>query len=177
MKILAVVDKGFEELECVGAIALWIRAGMIVDICAVNGEEETGRFGINLGRLKKFSNVDYKEYDAIFIPGGPHHKSIYENNDVKEAVDYFFTNNKVVSAICAAPTILGKWGYLKNKNYTCFTSMNDDFGGTYVDTYAVIDGKLVTGRSAAATIDFGFAVIEVLCGKEKEQEVKKEIYY
>ena len=40
--------------------------------------------------------------------------------------------------------------YLKGKNYTCFTSMNEDFGGTYVDTYAVRDGNIITGKSAAA---------------------------
>ena len=64
-----------------------------------------------------------------------------------------------------------------NKNYTCFTSMNEDFGGTYVDRYAVIDGNIITGRSAAAVIDFAFALIEKLLGKESCDKVKASIYY
>ena len=89
----------------------------------------------------------------------------------------FMDADKVVAAICAAPTILGRQGYLKGKNYTCFTSMNEDFGGTYVDQYTVTDGNLITGRSAAAVIDFAFAIIEKLAGKEKAEAVKNEIYY
>lgn len=177
MKILTIVEQGFEELECVGACALWLRGGIEVDVYTVGAEEATGRFGLTLAHLKELNTVELNQYDAVFIPGGPHFKKIEANERVREIVDYFWKNNKVVAAICAAPTVLGRWGYLKGKNYTCFTSMNDDFGGSYVDQYAVIDGKLVTGRSAAATIDFGFAVMEVLCGKEKADTVKKEIYY
>ncbi len=177
MKVLTIIDQNFEELECVGACALWLRAGIDVDVAAVGATEATGRFGITLGKLQNLKDVKKEEYDAIFLPGGPHHKAILDNDEVKAIFDYFLSNNKIVMAICAGPTVLGKWGYLKGKKYTCFTSMNDDFGGTYVDQYAVIDGKLVTGRSAAATIDFGFAGIEVMLGKEKAEEVKKSIYY
>lgn len=66
---------------------------------------------------------------------------------------------------------------MKGKQYTCFTSMNEDFGGTYVDQYVVRDDKIITGRSAAASIDFGFAILEALAGKEKSDQVKRSIYY
>ena len=36
--------------------------------------------------------------------------------------------------------------------------MNEDFGGTYIDQYAVADGNIITGRSAAAVIDFAFEI-------------------
>ena len=96
---------------------------------------------------------------------------------VLSILDHFMKENKVVCAICAAPTILGKQGYLEGKNYTCFTSMNEDFKGTYVDEYAIMDGNIITGRSAAAVIDFAFLIIEKLCGIDKANEVKKAIYY
>ena len=85
--------------------------------------------------------------------------------------------DKFVSAICAAPTILGHRGYLKGKNYTCFTSMDEDFGGTYENKYAVRDGNIITGISAAGTIDFAFLIIETLLGKEHSDKVKNSIYY
>ena len=66
---------------------------------------------------------------------------------------------------------------LKNKKYTCFTSMNEAFGGEYVDTYVVKDGKIITARSAAASIDFAFKIMEVIKGKEVEEKIKKQIYY
>ena len=177
MKILTIIEQGYEELECVGAVALLLRGGVDVDIVTIDNEEATGRFGLTLAHLKDLKDVDVNEYDGVLLPGGPHYKKLQVNEDVRKVVDYFYINNKVVAAICAAPTVLGRWGYLKDKNYTCFTSLNDDFGGTYIDEYAVVDGKLVTGRSAAATIDFGFALLEVLCGKEHSDKIKKEIYY
>ncbi len=83
----------------------------------------------------------------------------------------------IVAAICAGPTILGRAGYLKGRRYTCFTAMNEDFGGTYRDDYAVQDGNVITGKSAAAAIDFAFAVLEAAAGKETADKTKKEIYY
>ena len=55
--------------------------------------------------------------------------------------------------------------------------MNEDFGGTYVDTYVVIDDKIITARSAAASIDFAFKIMEAIKGKEVEEKIKKQIYY
>ena len=94
-----------------------------------------------------------------------------------ELIKDFDKQQKYICAICAAPTILGQLGLLKNRRYTCFTSMNQDFGGEYVNEYTAIDGNLITGRSAAAVIDFAFVIIEQLLGKEKAEEVKNSIYY
>ena len=55
--------------------------------------------------------------------------------------------------------------------------MNEDFGGTYQYAYTVTDGNLITGISAAASIEFAFAIIEKLLGQEKTKEVKQSIYY
>ena len=71
-----------------------------------------------------------------------------------EIINYFMQKDKIVCAICAAPTILGRLGYLKDKSYTCFTCMNEDFGGIYLDQPVVTDRNLITARSAAASIEF-----------------------
>ena len=153
MRVLCILTDGYEELEAVGTIALLRRAGIDLD------------------------TIDPNAYDVLFFPGGPHYQKLEANDNVMAILKAFMDADKVVAAICAAPTILGRQGYLKGKNYTCFTSMNEDFGGTYVDQYTVTDGNLITGRSAAAVIDFAFAIIEKLAGKEKAEAVKNEIYY
>ena len=43
--------------------------------------------------------------------------------------------------------------------------------------YAVTDGNIITGVSAAASIEFAFAILEKLCGKEHTEKVKASIYY
>ena len=41
----------------------------------------------------------------------------------------------------------------------------------------VKDGKIITARSAASSIDFAFKIMEVIKGKEVEEKIKKQIYY
>lgn len=177
MKILTILTNGFEELEAIGTIALLKRSGIDVDIRAIKDVKATGRFELTLSDLHPLNDIGVNRYDALFIPGGPHFKTLEANDEVKEVIHSFVKEGKILCAICAAPTILGHMGLLKNKNYTCFTSMNEDFGGTYIDQYVVVDHTLITGRSAAASIDFGFTIIEKLQGKEQADKIKKEIYY
>ena len=177
MKVCCILTDGFEELEAVGTIALLRRANITIDIYAIDQIEATGRFNLSISKLNNMNDLDVNAYDALFLPGGPHYAKLEVNQDVLAILKHFIEANKVVAAICAAPTILGKNGYLEGKNYTCFTSMNEDFKGNYIDQYAVMDGNIITGRSAAAVIDFAFLIIEKLCGIDKANEVKKQIYY
>ena len=55
--------------------------------------------------------------------------------------------------------------------------MNEDFGGTYCDDYAVRDRNFITGKSAAAVLPFAFLIVETLMGKDYAQKVKDSIYY
>ncbi|MDQ9814952.1 DJ-1/PfpI family protein, partial [Acinetobacter pittii] len=77
----------------------------------------------------------------------------------------------------AGPTVLGHLGLLKGKKYTCFQSMDEDFQGEYQYAYTVTDGNIITGISAAASIEFAFAILEKLIGHEKTEALKQSIYY
>jgi putative intracellular protease/amidase len=176
MKIAVITTDGFEEVELVGTIGILRRGGVAIDIYSLHGNEAKGRYGVKLIDLKEFKDFNKEDYDMLFIAGGPEYKELEKNDEFLDILTYFMKNKKV-AAICAAPTIIGKLGLLKGRRYTCFTSMNEDFGGTYIDKYFVKDGNLITGRSAAATIDFAFAVLEEVTNKEHADEVKKSIYY
>lgn len=177
MKTLCILTDGFEELEAVGTLALFRRANLEIDICSLSGKEATGRFDMTFTELKNIDEIDPSAYGAIFLPGGPHYAKLEADKRAVSIIQSFFKENKIIGAICAAPTILGRLGLLEGKHYTCFTSMNEDFKGTYVDSYTATDGNLVTGRSAAASIDFAFALMEKVADKETADQVKKDIYY
>ena len=172
-----VVTDGFEDIEAVGTLAILRRAQLDVTFAAIDNTHALGRYGVNITDLVNLKDVNIDEYDMLIIPGGPEYIAEERNPEFLKMVLNFASHDKYIAAICAGPTILGHLGLLKGKKYTCFTSMNEDFGGTYVDQYAVVDGKFITGRSAAAVIDFGFAIVETLCGKEYAQKVKDSIYY
>ncbi len=177
MKVCMLVTDGFEEIEAVGTYAILRRGGLTVDVYSLLNKDATGRFGLTITHLHPFSALNAADYGALVIPGGPEYKAMEASTEVQALIKTFMSENKVVAAICAGPTILGHAGYLKDKKYTCFTAMNEDFGGQYQDDYAVRDGNIITGKSAAATVDFAFTILEALSGKETADKTKKEIYY
>ena len=176
-KACVVLTNGFEELEAVGTFAILRRAGLSVDIFSLTQADATGRFGLACTALKPFSQLDASQYDALVLPGGPQYAELEKSADVQTLIKQFMDAGKVVAAICASPTILGHAGYLKGKNYTCFTAMNEDFGGHFTGNYVAVDGNIITGQSAAATVDFGFAIVEKLLGKAHADQIKAQIYY
>lgn len=177
MKVCMILTDGFEEMEAVGTYALLRRGGLEVDVYSLRGERAEGRFGLTCCALKHFSEFKDDGYCAVILPGGPQYKELEADARVQQTLRDFDDTGRFLCAICAGPTILGRAGYLKGKKYTCFTAMNEDFGGTYTGKYAETDGKIITGKSAAATIDFAFAILETLLGKETADKVKKDIYY
>lgn len=176
MKVAVLMDNGFEELEAMGPIALLRRAGLDVDIVSVEGNEVTGRFNVTYAPSISMHDYDFDKADCLVLPGGPHYQKLEKNKDVI-ALIHEFAEHKILAAICASPTLLGHEGILKGKKYTCFENMNEDFGGEYQYAYAVTDGNIITGVSAAASIEFAFAIMEKLCGKEHTDKVKASIYY
>lgn len=175
MNILFLINDGFEEAETICPYDVLIRAGYSV-LIASNKETATGSHGVVLSNLTKIDNVDLNLFDLIVLPGGPEWKN--NQNDAKYIeVIHYFVRNKAIASICATPTILGKLGYLKNKTYTCFPPMNEDFGGNFTGSSAEIDSNIITGRSAGSSLEFGFKIVEFLEGKEKVNKVKQDMYY
>ena len=177
MKILAIITDGFEELEAVGTIALLRRAKLDVTIASLYSNEAVGRYMMKLTNLTPLNDINFLDYDMLLLPGGPEYGIEEKDANFLSIVKAFYNNDKYIAAICAAPTILGHLGILKGKKYTCYTSMNEDFQGEYVDTYVVKDGKIITGRSCSASIDFALEIIGTILGNEKLDSIKKEIYY
>lgn len=176
MKFLAIIFDGFEEEEATASFALLRRAKQDL-VIASDKSIVTGAYNLTYSGISILNTIDYKNFDCLILPGGPHYKTLKTNSLVLEIINYFISNNKYVAAICASPTILGGLGYLKNKNYTCFTSMNNDFGGSYIDQKVVVDGNIITARSVDASIDFAYTIISVVCGQDILDEVYARVYH
>ena len=80
-------------------------------------------------------------------------------------------------AICAAPTILGKAGVLKNKKYTCYDGFNEEIDDAEFiqGSPSIRDKNIITGRSAGHTTEFALTIIEYLKGKEESDRIAKAI--
>lgn len=176
MKVLAIIYDGFEELEATAPFALLRRANISLTI-ASNKKKVTGGHQITYSNVSLLKKLNYQDFDALLLPGGPHYQLLEKDPKILEIIAYFMEQNKVTAAICASPTIIGKLGYLKNRNYTCFPPLNQDFNGIYQNQSLVVDDNLITARSAAASIDFAYEIIKKLKGEDALNAILKQIYY
>ena len=175
MNILFIINDGFEEAETINPYDILVRAKYNVTISS-NKIEAIGSHNVKLSNLKLLSETNFSDFDLVVLPGGPEWINNSKDKLYIEAINYFI-ENKALASICATPTILGHLGLLKGKKYTCFPPMNEDFEGYFTGEDAEICDNLITGRGAGSSMEFGYKIIEYLEGKEKANEIKKDMYY
>lgn len=184
MKVLMFIAPKTQRAEFITAYDVFLRAGLEVSIVGqaeIIKNDESSLVGNNL--LEK----DFSNYSAVVFPGGRGGVEVVKNlfmdveqdNKPKELGNElirYFNSGKLVAAICAAPTILGGLGLLKNKNFTCYPGFEGNhFGGNYRRETVVKDNNLITGRSMYYTADFALEIVEYLLGKEERNRVERQI--
>ncbi|MCL2446114.1 MAG: DJ-1/PfpI family protein [Oscillospiraceae bacterium] len=166
---------GFEEIEAIAPIDLLRRAGVEVRAVGID-KMVTGSHGIAV--QCDVAHCDVSACTGIILPGGPGHKLLAQSPVVRNCLAAVAERGGMLAAICAAPSILGEQGYLQGKRATCYPGFEDKLtGATVVDAPVVTDGNVITAKAAGASIEFGLACVEYLCGKEKADEVATQICY
>ena len=89
-----------------------------------------------------------------------------------------FRREKYIAAICAAPSIFGKMGFLKERKATSYPSKEAElFGAEVVKDSVVVSDFIITSRGLGTAIDFSLALIGLLLNKEKAEEIKDSVIY
>lgn len=180
MKGLILIAKGFEESEAIITIDLIRRAKIQIDLVSLEKELQVySSHNILITCDLKFSQIKLNDYDFLVIPGGSAvFNNLINNLTVKSIVDYFMNQEKLVAVICAAPMILGKYQYLKNKKYICYPGCeSSDFNGILKDMGVVLDGNIITSKAAGKTFEFGYEIIKYLVGEKIAEDVLASVYY
>ncbi len=177
MVYIFLVD-GYEDTEMIAPLDMLSRAGIPTTTVGVMGKTVTSKLGLSIQADITADEVDLSDCEMIFLPGGPGTKNYFDKPIIDEAIAYCVDNGKYLSAICAAPSVLSAKGVLKDKKAVCHFSVNDKMECRELLTDLVcVDGKVITGRGAAASVDFGLALVEALRGKEAADKVKHGICY
>src|SRR4051812_42333741 len=117
--VLVILAEGFEEIEAITPIDVLRRAGATVTAAAlVDGIHTTGRNGITMHADVPLSAVMERDFDCIFLPGGPGVKNLRADPRVRQIVLRHHAAGRWIAAICAAPTVLHDAGLLSGKRYT-----------------------------------------------------------
>ena len=165
---------GFEEAEALVPADLLRRAGIETKLMAVSDNPVSGSHGIPVTCDGWLEDVDLNQAEMLVLPGGSVGvKNLGADPRVEALVRKAAGRDLWFAAICAAPTLLGRWGLLEGKRAVCYPGLEENLTGAQVqrEAHFVVDGKTITGRAAGASFQFGRALIEALAGAEAADKV------
>lgn len=181
MKKLGVfMADGCEEIEALTVVDICRRAGIEVAMISITGEKVVkGAHGINFETDIPAEFMDFEMLDGVVLPGGmPGTLNLGANKYVLQTIVDFNCKEKLVSAICAAPSVLGEAGLLKGKKATSYPGFEDKLiGADVVLAPVAIDGNIITSRGMGTAIPFALALVEYLLDKETADKLGEGIIY
>lgn len=156
--------EGFEEIEAIAVIDILRRAELNVTTVGVGSREITGSHGITVQADISTDEMKNDNLEMVILPGGlPGTYNLEENEVVQNAIKFANENDKYLCAICAAPSIFGHLGLLKNKKAVCYPAFKEHLtGATYTDDRVCVDGKIITSIGAGSAMEFALKIVEIL---------------
>ena len=159
---------GFEETEAIACLDVIRRAGIEIRSVGVGSKHITGSHKISVNCDMDAEEATFTGLEGVILPGGMPGTLNLENSErVNEAVDFCAENGKLVSAICAAPSILGKKGLLRGKSAVCYPGFEKFLEGADIpDSYVVTSDNFITARGMGSAVEFGLAIVAYFEGAE-----------
>ena len=170
---------GFEEIEAIAPIDIMRRANIEVKTVGVTGKTVTGAHGIEITSDLSLGDVSLCDANLLFLPGGmPGTTNLLENNTLKDLILSANEKGIYISAICAAPMILGSLGLLNGKKATCFPGFEEYLNGAALSSKKVVfDGNTITSKGAGTAHLLGFKFVEILKSKDLADELFSAMQY
>lgn len=171
---------GFETVEALAVVDILRRAGVdTVTVGVSQNNEIISAQKVTVKADKMLADGEYTDGDIVFLPGGmPGTKNLEADKKVLDIVKKQYESGKIVTAICAAPSILGHMDILQGKKATCYPGFEKDLYGAEVMAERVVeDGNVITSRGMGTAVDLGLALVERVCGSEASEKIAAGIQY
>lgn len=170
------LDNGFEEIEAITTIDLLRRADIPVTTVSVTGNPMVlGAHDIAVEADGLIADIDFSDAVMLILPGGPTH--LERCAALCELLQEHNAKGKLIAAICAAPSVLGRLGLLEGKQATCYPGFESFLGDSYVDGLVVESKNIITAKGPGLSADFAFCLIEKLAGADVADRVYDAAQY
>jgi protein deglycase len=169
---LIVLAEGFEEIEAITVIDLLRRAGISVTVAGLSSATVKGARETVVQADTTLAAAN-RDFDALILPGGmPGTTNLSLSSEVIDRVRKAFAQERLVAAICAAPSVLGKAGILEGRRATCYPGVEEKLvGSTFDSSPVVIDGTIITSRGVGTAIQFALEIVAYLTNRELAHKV------
>ena len=180
-KVYVFLAEGFEEIEALMVVDLLRRAQCDVTCVAIMHDLKVkGRSNIEVMADVLYEDVaSFEDADLLVLPGGmPGTRYLEQHEGLRGLLVKQLDAGKKIAAICAAPTVFGKMGLLKEKAATCYPGMEDELFCKEAKTdKVVVDGLITTSRGLGTALEFSLELISQLEGDERAKNVAKSVVF
>lgn len=179
-KVYIFLADGFEDIEGLTVVDLMRRADIDIKTVSIKKSKEiTTSHGITMLTDLTFAETDFTDADMLVLPGGmPGTKYLEEYKPLTDLLIDFYQNGGKVAAICAAPGVFERLGFLKGRNATSYPSVMEQLKSARTSLEpVVVDGNVTTSRGLGTAIDFSLSLIGQLEGSAKAEEIAESVVY
>ena len=173
--VLIPLAEGFEEIEAVCVIDVLRRAGVEVVTAGLRPGPVTASRRVVVVPDMTLDQAMARDFDMLVLPGGgPGVENLRADPRIRQLLERYLQPDRSVGAICAAPTILAAYGHLAGRQATSYPSARGPVAAAaaaYREDAVVVDCNLVTSRGPGTAIAFGLALVEMLAGRGRRDEV------
>lgn len=178
-RVLVPLAQGCEELEAVTIIDLLRRARIEVVTASLDDEVILASRSVRLVADTSLEQAIQQEFDMIVLPGGlPGADHLNNDPRIKQLLINMANADKYTAAICAAPKVLASAGLLAGRLATAYPGILQGMQLENVrlsDQAVVQDRRVITSRGPGTAMDFALHLIEVLCDKQRREEVERTL--
>ena len=170
---------GFEETEALVPLDILRRAKIEVKTVGIGSNTIVGSHGISVNCDTVNKNLSFDNLEGIILPGGlPGATNLEADKTVQTAIDHCVENGLLISAICAAPQIIGHKNLLNGKNAVCFPDFEKELFGANIKNQKVVrDQNFITAWGAGAAFEFGFEILSYLTDSETAKNMRESMKY
>ena len=155
--VFVTAPKTFRDEEYIEPKNIFEKAGIEVITASTVVGTLYGKIKIKAESQMLVKDIKVKDFDGIFFVGGMGASVYFEDKFVHKLVWDFYNANKIVSAICIAPTILANSGVLKGKKATVFPDGEPALingGAIYTAKDVETDGNIITANGPQSATAF-----------------------
>lgn len=179
MNALVFLAPGFEEIEAITIIDVLRRAEIETTVAGlVTNPITASRKTRHLADIHIADLDPNAEFDIIVLPGGAEGaKNLAAHHLVQALLLKQFKKEKWIAAICAGPTALPSLLLETKPSLIAHPSVHPQFSADQVQTQSrfVVTGKLITGLSAGAAMEFSYEIVRHLLGQTAVDAIDKGV--
>ena len=162
-----IAQRDFRDEELLEPKRVLASRGVEIKIAAKTKNKALGKLGTEIEPDLAISEVSGNNFDALVLVGGPGAVQYFNDLEVLRLVNDFRRAEKILAAICIAPSILANAGVLISKTATAFPGEEENLrnkGAEYTGMDVEVDGRIVTASGPAAAREFGERIAYLLEG-------------